>query len=98
MGTLKSEPDFVRLVPYLSAHLRQASESGEIVDVRHDNWEAIADAHAHTSVSRKLEVLLRLVATRSPSVGKPVSLDPDDFVLLDAADGGEMNYLGLTQK
>lgn len=38
-------------------------------------------------------MLLRLVCTRSPTVGKPVALDPNDFVLLDAADVSEMNYL-----
>lgn len=92
-GALKEEPEFLAARPYLSAYLRQTAEAGETVEVRHDNWRAFAAAHAHTSVSRKLDLLFRLFATRSATLGRTVSLDPDDFVLLDAADGGEMQFL-----
>jgi hypothetical protein len=92
--TISQEQDFVRLLPYLCAHLRQASDRGEIVEVGHDNWRTLAEGHAHTPVSQKLDMALRLFAARSISPGTGVALDADhDFVLLDAADAGEMHYL-----
>jgi len=87
------EAEFVRLRPYLSAHLRQASERGEIVQLSHDNWETFAEGHAHTPVARKLDLLLKLFSLRSGTVGSAVVLNADDFVLVDAASGAELNYL-----
>jgi hypothetical protein len=57
------------------------------------NWKAFAEGHAHTSVSRKLDMLLQLFAARSGTVGNSVSLKPDDLVLIDAANGSEMHFL-----
>jgi hypothetical protein len=85
--------EFVSLRPYLSAYLRQATEGGESPTITTDNWEALASAHRHTPVPRKLETLLRLIGQRSDGLGRTVSIDPDDFVLLDAADVNEMSYL-----
>src|SRR5258706_10645673 len=78
---------------YLSAHLRQASGRGEDVTLGSNNWEAAAEGHAHTSVQKKLDMLLRLFCDRSGTLGRTVVLGADDFVWLDAADFIEANYL-----
>ncbi len=93
LDRIRRDPEFVRLLPYLSAHLRQASERGQVVEVDHENWQRLAEGHAHTSVSRKLGMLLQLFSTRSTSAGKAVILSLDDFVVLDAADVEEMEFL-----
>jgi hypothetical protein len=87
IGAVLKDPDLQELRPYLSAHLRQAHERGERIAVRWDTWKALAEGHAHTPVT------LRLFCDRSLTVGASVVLDDDDFVLLDAANGLEMNYL-----
>lgn len=87
------EPEFAALRPYLCAHVRQSSNAGSPLVVTHDNWRDFAIGHAHTAVSRKLDMALALYCQRSTSPGQPVQLSPDDFVLMDAADVQEMNYL-----
>jgi hypothetical protein len=93
-GAVLRHADFARLRLYLSAYLRQASEHGEVVPVRYDTWHALAEGHAYTPVSRKLEMLLRLFCKRSVTGGKSVALNTtDDFVLVDAPDDNEMVWL-----
>jgi hypothetical protein len=93
LKTIRQQSDFVELLPYLSAALRQASDRGEVIELNHDNWKMVAEGHSRTPVSRKLDLLLRLFGARSLSPGKSVALGPDDFVLVDAADSGEIKYL-----
>lgn len=90
---IRQQADFVELLPYLSGALRQANDRGEVIELKHDNWKMLAEGHSRTPVSRKLDLLLRLFGARSLSPGKSVLLGPDDFVLVDAADSGEMKYL-----
>jgi hypothetical protein len=90
---LPRAPEFIRLRPYISAHLRQSSERGEPVELRSDNWESFAAAHRHTKVSHKLERLLRLFGDRSVTPGREVFFDSADFVLLDAEDLQEASFL-----
>jgi hypothetical protein len=78
---------------YLSAHLRQASDRGEVVEVRFDTWKEFAEGHAHTSVPRRLHMVLELICKTSSAFGTTVALGPDDFVLVDAAHFGEMHAL-----
>ena len=48
------------LLPYLSAHTRQATERGEVVMLPGSNWKDIALAHKNTPVATKLFNLLEL--------------------------------------
>lgn len=94
IGAVLNHSDFPGLRVYLSAHLRQASKHGEVVEVRPDNWKALAEGHAYTSVARKLDMLLEVFCKLSITGGKAVALNPtDDFVLVDASDVEEMHWL-----
>jgi hypothetical protein len=93
LKTLKEEPQFQKLSPFLSAHLRQSSDSGQIVELQIDNWESLAQGHSRTPVVRKLDRLLRLFAARSETIGADAKIGADDFVLVDAANTTELDYL-----
>jgi hypothetical protein len=96
-AAVQAHPEFPRLRMYLSAHLRQANERNELVRVAFDTWKTFAEGHAHTSVSRKLDMLLQLFCRRAVTGGQTVSLNvEDDFVLVDASGEVEMNWLTET--
>lgn len=57
----RTEPDFA-LSPYLSAHLRQATDSGELVMVTMENWRELAQGHLEAPVAEKLRKILEYVA------------------------------------
>jgi len=59
----------VQLRPYLSAHLRQSTQRGELVALRAENWEDLAEGHQHTTAPQRLDLLLKLFAERSPTLG-----------------------------
>jgi hypothetical protein len=63
----QSERDFV-LLPYLSAHLRQATDAGELILLMTENWRELAQGHAETPVAEKLRKILEHVAKRT-SIG-----------------------------
>lgn len=63
------------LLPYLSAHTRQASERKEVVSLDTRNWKELAFAHKNTPLSRKITKLLELIASRSKP-GSTVQLNP----------------------
>ena len=87
------EPETKELLPYLSAHTRQASERGEEIVLESNNWKVFASAHLNTPVSTKLTRLMELIASRSRP-GIPAKLDVEtDAPLLDAVDQKEMNFL-----
>ena len=81
------------LLPYLSAHTRQASERGEVVTLNTKNWKDFALAHKNTPVSRQLTKVLELLAARS-SHGVPGRIDRStDFPLVDAQSTNEFHWL-----
>jgi hypothetical protein len=61
----ESEPETKDLVPYLRCYIRQANLRGETVQLTADNWQNFAQAHANVPVTRRLEKLLELTASRS---------------------------------
>jgi hypothetical protein len=82
-----------QLLPYLSAHTRQASEQGIVVELLPNNWQAFALAHQRTRVSSKRLMLLRVLANRSKYPGDLVSLDfSTDYPLIDAISGNELKF------
>ena len=88
-----SEPDFA-LQPYLSAHLRQTTDTAELVVLTTDNWRGLAQSHAATPVAEKLRKLLECAARRT-SVGEWLYLA--DVSSLSAAsdvrDAIELNFI-----
>jgi hypothetical protein len=83
------------LTPYLSAYLRQSSDAGRVARLD-DTWETHARSRRRTPVSRKLQLLLKLLAERSQFAGDQATLEPDDFVLVDAMNGEELSFLSRT--
>ena len=57
------------LLPYLSAHVRQATDAAELVMLTMENWRGLAQSHAETPVTEKLRKLLEYVA-KNTSVGQ----------------------------
>jgi hypothetical protein len=91
-----SNPETAALLPYVSAHTRQATERGEEIFLTADNWKAFAGAHANTSVLTKLTRFLEIIAARSKP-GKSAELDSTrDAPLLDAFDSDEVIFLANT--
>lgn len=83
-----------RLLPYLSAHTRQATENGILTELHTDNWQDLARAHTKTSVSQKAKKLLAHLAAHSIVPGAAVQIDSDlDYPLFDAGAPGELRYL-----
>lgn len=82
------------LLPYLSAHTRQATEMGILTELNTDNWQDLARAHTATPVSRKVNKLLELIAERSSHPGDIVEIVAElDYPLVDARSAEEVNYL-----
>jgi hypothetical protein len=89
-----SDPEEKALLPYLSAHTRQATEAGEIVTVTPTNWREFALGHKSTTVSQKLGRLLQYLGTASRFAGDSVSLNYSlTAPLVDAVSDGEVSYL-----
>lgn len=77
----------------LAAHTRQMNRLGETPTYELDNYEALAAQHLHTSVSRKLRLMLEVVAGDTKHPGDPVIVEPQTaFPLIDAATGIEVDY------
>jgi hypothetical protein len=85
-------PDRTGLVS-VAAHTRQTSARGETVELTSDNWQSLADGHRHTTVDRKLDMVLRHLADRSSRPGFKVPIETDDWLLFDAKEPTEMPYL-----
>jgi nucleoside 2-deoxyribosyltransferase len=81
------------LLPYLSAHTRQANTQGEVVGLNTDNWKDYALLHKDTPVTAKLTKVLELTAARSKPAGTPVLFEKTDPSLVDATDPSELAYL-----
>ena len=77
--------------PFLSAATRQAFESSMPVTLRTDNWRNLAESHGKTTVSGRVEKLLRAMAKRSGRPGHNAVIDVDnDYPLADCADTTEL--------
>lgn len=84
-----------RLLPYLSAHFRQATDAGqEPPYVTTANWEELARAHANIPVAQKVQRLLEYVASRS-SVGDwlPVRSERALSAALDMRNADELRFV-----
>ena len=82
------------LLPYLSAHARQASETGTMVELNSDNWKEFAELHKSTSVSQRSMKLLELIAKRSKYPGDQAELIGEYvYPLLDSSSRIEFEYL-----
>src|SRR5450432_2807585 len=63
------------LLPYLSAHTRQAWEfENRVVRLDPRTWPELAEMHRHTSVHQKAEKLLRLIEKRTQHVGQYIAI------------------------
>ena len=81
------------LLPYLSAHTKQATTQGVIVMLDTDNWREYARTHTRTPVSQKVRKLLELLADRSTYPGEVAKISAEvDYPLLDAKSVEEFKY------
>src|SRR5436190_22775148 len=72
------------LLPYLSAHTRQAWEFERRIVRISSTWPDLAESHRHTSVHQKAEKLLRFIEKQTKQAGNSVELDQQrDFPLVD---------------
>lgn len=82
-----------QLLPYLSAHTRQATEQGIVIELPPSNWQALAFTHQRTRVGSKRLMLLRVLANRSKYPGDLVPMDfSTDYPLIDSISGNEVKF------
>jgi hypothetical protein len=82
------------LLPYLSAHTRQANVQGAVVELTTDNWQDYARSHQGTPVSQKLLAILEHIAKRSRWPGDRVELFYENSApLFDAVSEDEVGFL-----
>ena len=94
MSTLHHNLENRPLLPYLSAHTRQASERGERPELNSSNWRAFADEQKKTRVAEKPIKLLRALAPRGTPPGTIFPVDAAlDYPLADAVDAKELGFL-----
>lgn len=95
-------PDFgapanAALMPFLAAHIRQANAAGEmVVELTAHTWRRFAEAHAHTPIPRRLDLLLRWYESKSPHAGAQVPLEGNLYPLIDAKNQNEVGFLNET--
>ncbi len=93
MSLAVPEPDR-GLLPYLSAHTRQANVQGAVVELTTDNWRDYARSHQGTPVSQKLLAILEHTAKRSRWPGDRVELFYENSApLFDAVSEDEVGFL-----
>ena len=77
--------------PYLSAATRQASTEGRVLVLTGGNWRELAEPHSQSSVSRRIEKLLRVIADGCKRPGRLIEITfAQDCSLCDASDEGEL--------
>jgi len=86
------------LKPYLSIYTRICKESGrEPIALDTSNVEQLAESYKHTTVSQKLDYLMRLLAKRTEFAGQPVSFDSQlDYPAVAAISEAEAKFLLLS--
>lgn len=82
-----------KLLPYLSAHIRQNSSFQHPFSLDAKNWEELAKIHKATPVPQKINRLLSLIAQRTDPPGSRIELFDHDPPLIDAANPEELVYL-----
>jgi hypothetical protein len=81
------------LSPYLSAATRQAHEARDPLSLKPENWRDYAEAHRYTTISTKLNKLLRYLERRTEHPGAAVQIaDRWMFPLIDAKEPTEVRY------
>jgi hypothetical protein len=84
------EPQDADLLPYLSAHIRQAATRPTLTL---DGWRAAAEQQKQTPIATKLRLLLEVIASGS-TPGKFAALPSRDIApRVSARDGEELEYL-----
>jgi hypothetical protein len=77
----------------LAAHSRQANQVEQTPCLLLENYEALARQHLHTSISRKLQLMLDVISLRSKYPGDLAGFhSQSDFLLIDAASAEEADY------
>jgi hypothetical protein len=84
-----------RLRPYIAAYVRQAMEAGAERVALDRDWPARVAPYAETTVSRKLDRLLKWLASNSEHPGAFVGVAADRCLwpLFDAKTGNELQFL-----
>jgi hypothetical protein len=91
------DPANASLLPYLAAHIRQANAAGiERVDVSPESWRRVAATHARSSVSNRLDLLLRWFEQRTKYAGYYMPLGEDIHPLVNAFNHKEVVFLTAT--
>lgn len=77
--------------PYLSAATREASERGQKVELRTDNWSDLAEQHQRATVTERIDKLLKAIARKSGAPGQGVLLRiENDYPLAGASNYEEL--------
>ena len=81
--------------PYLSIYTRICKESGrEPIVLDTSNAEELAESYKHTTVPRKLDYLMRLLAKRTEFAGQPIPFDCEiDYPAIAAKNEAEAKFL-----
>jgi hypothetical protein len=84
-----------RLLPYLTVHLRQATDAdAERVLVTTENWEELARAHVSVPLAQKRERLLEYISTHSsPGEWVPIENDRRLAASLGMKDEAELDFV-----
>ena len=93
LGNKDSEHEIKQLLPYLSAHTRQASERGEQVMLDTRNWKSLAQAHMGTPFAQKVNKTLELFSRISKPGHECRIIANIDFPLVDAEGPGELQVI-----
>ena len=93
LKTQESEPEIKQLLPYLSAHTRQASDLGEQVMLDTRNWKSLAQAHVGTPFAQKVNKTLELFSRLSKPGHECRLISNIDFPLVDAEGPGELQVI-----
>jgi hypothetical protein len=89
--------DTAHLLPYLAAHIRQSNAAGvRVVELTEENWREAAEAHARTSIRRRLDLLLRWFQQQTKYAGEFVRRPGDIYPLVDAQNDNEVAFLTST--
>lgn len=81
------------LLPYLSAHTRQATERGTVIELATDTWRDMARSHQGAPVGQKALAVLEHLASRSRWPGDKVEFFYETSApLFDAATADEVGY------
>jgi hypothetical protein len=92
--TLEANQDIPMSVsPFLRAASRQASEDGQRLLIRTDNWKQLIAEHDKTTISDNIQKLLLHVMRRTRRPGNVVELDTAfDYTIIDAENSGELTW------